>query len=82
MGNASHQLGVSIQTLRNWISSGKIQTLRIAGGVHRIPESEIHLILGTLAPIKQTVIYSRVLNHGPKVKNLISRFRFFRNPIF
>ncbi|MHA1280017.1 MAG: helix-turn-helix domain-containing protein, partial [Candidatus Helarchaeota archaeon] len=57
IGKAAQQLGVSIQTLRNWIYSGKIQTLRTAGGEHRIPESEIRRILGIPAPKRQTVIY-------------------------
>ncbi len=59
-------MGVSIQTVRNWIYSGKIQTLRTAGGEHRIPEAEIRRILGIPVPKKQTVIYSRVSSHGPK----------------
>ena len=66
IGKASQQLGVTIQTVRNWIYSGKIQTLRTAGGEHRIPESEIRRILGIPAPKKQTVIYSRVSSHGQK----------------
>ena len=41
IGKASQQLGVSIPMVRNWIYSGKIKTLRTAGGEHRIPESEI-----------------------------------------
>lgn len=47
--------GVSIQTLRNWIYSGKVQTLRTAGGEHQIPEFEIRRILGLPAPTRQTV---------------------------
>ncbi|MHA1325331.1 MAG: hypothetical protein ACTSRL_21275 [Candidatus Helarchaeota archaeon] len=31
IGKASQQLGVSIQTVRNWIYSGKVQTLHTAG---------------------------------------------------
>ena len=41
IGKASQRLGVSIPTVRNWINSGKITTLRIVGCKHRIPESEI-----------------------------------------
>ncbi|MFX1293893.1 MAG: IS607 family transposase [Promethearchaeota archaeon] len=66
IGKAAHRLGVSIQTLRNWIYSGKIQTWRTVGGEHRIPESEIRHILGIPAPKKQTVLYSRVSSHGQK----------------
>ncbi len=66
IGKAAQQLGVSIQTVRNWIYSGKVQTLRTAGGEHRIPESEIRRILGIPAPKRQTVIYSRVSSYGQK----------------
>jgi len=41
---ASKRLGASIQTVKNWIYSGKLKTLRTAGVEHRIPESEIRRI--------------------------------------
>ena len=66
IGKAAKQLGVTIQTVRNWIYSGKVQTLRTAGGEHRIPESEIRRILGIPAPKRQTVLYSRVSSYGQK----------------
>ncbi|MFX1294179.1 MAG: helix-turn-helix domain-containing protein [Promethearchaeota archaeon] len=46
IGKVSYQVGVSIQTVRNWIYSRKIQPVRTASGEHRIPESEIRRILG------------------------------------
>ena len=64
IGKAAQQLGVSIPTVRNWIYSGKVQTLHTAGGEHRIPESEIRRILGIPAPKRQPVIYSRVSSYG------------------
>jgi len=66
IGKASRRLGVSIPTVRNWIYSGKIRTLRTAGGEHRIPDSEIRRILGISKKEGKTVIYSRVSSQGQK----------------
>jgi len=43
-------LGVTIQTLRNWDSAGKIRTVRTPGNRRRVPESEIVRFLGTKLP--------------------------------
>lgn len=66
IGKASHRLGVSIPTVRNWIYSGKLTTLRTMGGEHRIPESEIRRVLGIVNKERKTVIYSRVSSQGQK----------------
>ena len=66
IGKASQRLGVSIPTIRNWIYSGKLTTLRTVGGEHRIPESEIRRILGISTKERITVIYSRVSSQGQK----------------
>jgi molybdopterin-binding protein len=42
---AAHVLGVSYPTLKQWIYKQKIQTVRTAGGHHRIPEEEIDKFL-------------------------------------
>ncbi len=66
---ASQRLGVSIPTVRNWIYSGKITTLRTVGGVHRIPESEIRRILRVSNKERKDVIYSRVSSQGAKKRS-------------
>ena len=66
IGKASKRLGVSIPTIRNWIYSGKLYTLRTAGGEHGIPESEIRRILGVPTLRKKTILYSRVSTQGQK----------------
>ena len=66
IGKASQWLGVSIPTVRNWIYSGKIKTLRTVGGEHQIPESEIRRILGVSSKERKTIICSRVSSQGQK----------------
>ncbi len=66
IGKVSQRLGVSIPTVRKWIYSGKITTLRTVGGEHRIPETEIRRILGISNKERKTVIYSRVSSQGQK----------------
>jgi excisionase family DNA binding protein len=60
VGKAATNLGVTVQTLKNWIYAGKIQSLKTAGGEHRISESEIKRILGIKEEEKKNIIYARV----------------------
>ena len=39
--DAARLVGVSYPTLKQWIYSGKIKSVKTAGGHHRIPRSEI-----------------------------------------
>jgi molybdopterin-binding protein len=41
LGEAARALGVSVDTLRRWDRSGKLQTVRDAQGRRRVPASEI-----------------------------------------
>lgn len=66
IGKMSKRLDISIPTIRNWIYSGKLNTLRTAGGEHRIPESEIRRILGLSIQKRKTILYSRVSTQGQK----------------
>lgn len=43
--DAAKILGVSYPTLKQWIYKKKLQTVRTAGGHHRIPEAEIDKFL-------------------------------------
>jgi molybdopterin-binding protein len=40
--DAANILGVSYSTLKRWIHTRKLRTVRTQGGHHRIPESELH----------------------------------------
>jgi molybdopterin-binding protein len=42
---AAQTLGVSYPTLKQWIYSGKIRTVKTAGGHHRVPEREVDKFL-------------------------------------
>src|SRR5579863_9476456 len=39
--DAAQVLGISYPALKQWIYKGKIETVKTAGGHHRIPEQEI-----------------------------------------
>jgi len=45
--DAARQLSVSYPTLKQWIYKGKLQSVRTAGGHHRIPQSEIQRLMVT-----------------------------------
>jgi molybdopterin-binding protein len=44
---AATALGVSYPTLKQWILSGKLKTVKTPGGHHRIPESALKPLLKT-----------------------------------
>jgi molybdopterin-binding protein len=39
--DAAKVLGISYSTLKRWIHTGKLRTVKTQGGHHRIPESEL-----------------------------------------
>lgn len=43
---AAEMIGVSYPTIKQWIYSGKIRSVKTAGGHHRIPQTEVDRILG------------------------------------
>lgn len=43
---AAEMIGVSYPTIKQWIYSGKIESVKTAGGHHRIPQTEVDRILG------------------------------------
>ena len=56
------RLGISYSTLSRWVREGRIRAVRTAGGVFRVPESEVRRIAEGL-PISRevrVVIYARV----------------------
>jgi len=42
---AAERLGISYPTLKQWIYSGKLRTVKTGGGHHRIPEDELDRFL-------------------------------------
>lgn len=43
--DAARILGISYPTLKQWIYKGKLESVKTAGGHHRIPESELDKFL-------------------------------------
>ena len=48
--DAARLVGISYPTLKQWIYKGKINSVKTAGGHHRIPRSEIERLTGRGAP--------------------------------
>jgi excisionase family DNA binding protein len=56
------RLGISYSTLSRWVREGRIRAIRTAGGVFRVPESEVRRVAEGL-PISREVraiVYARV----------------------
>jgi excisionase family DNA binding protein len=62
------RLGISYSTLSRWVREGRIRAIRTAGGVFRIPESEVRRIAEGLPISKEVraVIYARVSSADQK----------------
>lgn len=52
---AAEIIGVSYPTIKQWIYTGKIRSVKTAGGHHRIPHDEIERILGAEKNNKKSV---------------------------
>ena len=61
-GEVCRRLGISYSTLSRWVREGRIKAVRTAGGVFRVPESEVRRIAEGLPISKEVraVIYARV----------------------
>ncbi|KYQ01511.1 hypothetical protein B4079_3371 [Bacillus cereus] len=68
-------LDVSVKTLQRWDAQGKIQVVRTPSGRRRIPESEVHRILGVenIKTNKKLAIYGRVSSNEQKQKGDLER---------
>ena len=62
------RLGISYSTLSRWVREGRIRAIRTAGGVFRIPESEVRRIAEGLpiSKVVRAVIYARVSSADQK----------------
>ena len=62
------RLGISYSTLSRWVREGRIRAIRTAGGVFRIPESEVRRIAEGLPISKEirAIIYTRVSSSDQK----------------
>jgi excisionase family DNA binding protein len=62
------RLGISYSTLSRWVREGRIRAIRTAGGVFRIPESEVRRIAEGLPTSKEirAIIYARISSADQK----------------
>jgi len=59
--DAARQLSISAPTLKLWIRSGKIRSIKTPGGHHRIPQGEIDRLAGRRRPPVGSVSRARSL---------------------
>jgi len=82
---ASEILGVHPKTLQRWAREGKIKTVKTAGGIRRIPESEIRRLLGEKIDFRdirkvRVVLYARVSSYDQqKHGDLDKQLELLRN---
>ena len=50
---AAGQLGVGYSTLKRWVLSGRVRTIRTEGGHHRVSQAEIDRLLARQQPQRQ-----------------------------
>ena len=62
------RLGISYSTLSRWVREGRIRAIRTAGGVFRVPESEVRRIAEGLPISKEirAIVYARVSSTDQK----------------
>jgi excisionase family DNA binding protein len=56
------RLGISYSTLSRWVREGRIRAIRTAGGVFRVPESEVRRVAEGVPVSKEVraIVYARV----------------------
>lgn len=62
---AARRLGVPVRTLQTWDRASRLRVVRTVGGRRRIPESEVHRLMGEREK-RSPVLYARVSSHGQK----------------
>ena len=56
---AAKELGVAYSTLKRWVHTGSVRTMRTEGGHHRVPTSEIDRLHARLTPAPAGAIAAR-----------------------
>ena len=55
---AAERLGVAYSTLKRWIGSGRVRTMRTEGGHHRIADAEIDRLTARQQPVRGPRIHA------------------------
>ena len=72
--DAAKLLGVSYQTVKQWIYRKRIRSVRTPGGHHRIPASEIRR-LGAAAPAASSPVGMDAISGRNKLLGTVARIR-------
>jgi molybdopterin-binding protein len=64
---AAERLGVGYSTLKRWVLTGRVRTMRTEGGHHRVPEAEIDRLLSRGEPAQKAPARgARTRSHAPE----------------
>lgn len=72
---AATLLGVSYQTVKQWIYRKRIRSVRTPGGHHRIPASEIRRLGGAAAPTGAPPLDMDAISGRNKLLGTVARIR-------
>ena len=73
---AAKVLGVSYQSIKQWIYHGKIRSVRTPGGHHRIPRSEVERLSEAPKPAKSAVPAGMdAISGRNKLRGIVARVR-------
>jgi putative resolvase len=64
-GEAARRLGLTVTTLQRMDRAGRLRVVRTMGNQRRIPESEVHRLMGEREQ-RLPILYARVSSHGQK----------------
>ena len=72
---AARVLGVSHQTLKQWIYKKRIRSVRTPGGHHRIPRSEVQRLAGSPLPKAGETVGMDAISGRNKLAGIVRRIR-------
>jgi molybdopterin-binding protein len=73
--DAAKLLGVSYQTVKQWIYRKRIRSVRTPGGHHRIPASEIRRLGATPGPARTRSVAMDAISGRNKLLGTVTRIR-------
>src|SRR5450631_561500 len=68
---AARLLGVSHQTLKQWIYKKRIRSVRTPGGHHRIPRSEVRRLAGSPLPTAEASVGMDAISGRNKLAGMV-----------
>lgn len=75
--DAARELGISYPTLKQWIYTKKIRSVKTAGGHHRIPRSELDRMSGARKkPSPRSPVGLETISGRNKLGGIVAEVRF------